>query len=119
MLVSYVERRLRRGVKPILFRDDNPDAARVVRNAPVGKAQASNAVESSADTNNNSEGMPVQSYATLLNAPATLALKDVTLPEAPDQSFPMFAMPTPVQQEAFGLLEIEPVRLDARSNPAE
>ena len=53
-------------------------------------------------------GYPVHSFRTLLNDLATLTLNEVTLPGRPEASFPMLARPTPLQQRAFSLLDIEP-----------
>ena len=55
----------------------------------------------------------MHSLRTLLADLGTLTLNQVTLPDAPDHPFPMFAKPTPLQQKAFDLLGVDPTRFVA------
>ena len=56
----------------------------------------------------------MHSLWTLLADLGTLTLNQVTLPDAPDHPFPMFAKPTPQQRKAFDLLGVDPTRFVAR-----
>lgn len=62
-------------------------------------------------------GLPVQSFRTLLAVLGTLTLNQVTLPNAPQHPFAMFAKPTPVQAKAFDLVGVDPTRFVASKWP--
>ena len=113
MLAYYLEWNLRQHLAPMLFQDDNPAAARGQRNSPVEKAEVSESARWKAETKLTAEGGTVHSFTTLMNDLATLTLNDVSLPGAPEHSFPLFAVPTPCQQKAFELLEVDPTKFVA------
>ena len=46
MLAHYVQWHMRQRLAPLLFEDDNPDAAKAQRQSPVGKAQVSESAKS-------------------------------------------------------------------------
>ena len=106
MLAYYVQWHMRRRLAPLLFEDDDRPAARAARNSPVEPARISQRAK--ADTRRTPDGFPVHSFRTLLDHLATLTLNEVTLPACPDAAFPMLARPTPLQQKAFNLLDIDP-----------
>ena len=108
MLAYYVQWHMRRRLAPLLFEDDDRPAARAARNSPVEPARVSQRAKARADTRRTPDGYPVHSFRTLLNDLATLTLNEVTLPGSPTASFPMLACPTPLQQRAFNLLDIQP-----------
>ncbi len=81
--------------------------------SPVQKAQVSARTKAKAARKRTAEGLPVHNLQTLLADLATLTLNQVTLPDAPDHPFPMFAKPTPLQQKAFDLLGVDPTRFVA------
>ena len=108
MLAYYVEWHLRRRLAPLLFEDDDREAARAKRTSPVQKAEVSDRAMGKAANKTNPDGFPVHSLTTLLADLATLTLNEVTVPGRPDQPFPLTATPTPLQAEAFRRLEIEP-----------
>ena len=74
----------------------------------MAKAQVSERTEAKAASKRTPEGLPVHRLRTLLADLATLTLNEVALPGAPDHAFPLHARPTPVQQKAFDLLEVDP-----------
>ncbi len=88
-------------------------AVRALGNSPVKKAQVSARAKAKAARKRTAEGLPVHSLQTLLADLATLILNQVTLPDAPDHPFPMFAKPTPLQKKAFDLLSVDPTRFVA------
>ena len=55
----------------------------------------------------------MRSLRTLLADLGTLTLNHVTLPDAPNHPFAMFAKPTPLQKKTFGLLGVDPTRIVA------
>ena len=66
MLAYYVEWHIRKALSPLLFQDDELDAARWQRD-PVAKAEASESVGKKKRTKQTVDGWPVHSLRTLLN----------------------------------------------------
>ncbi len=113
LLAYYLEWHLRRRLAPLLFEEEDRAGARALRQSPVEKAQVSARTKAKAARKRTAEGFPVHSLRTLLADLGTLTLNQVTLPDAPDHPFPMFAKPTPLQRKAFDLLGVEPTRFVA------
>jgi hypothetical protein len=103
MLAYYVEWHMRRLLAPLLFDDDDAEAARARRPSIVAPAQRSAAAERKAARKRTAEGWPVHSFQTLLKDLATITKNQVRMAE---QSFPMLAVPTPLQRRAFELLQV-------------
>ena len=113
MLTYCLEWHLRRRLAPMLFQDDDAAAARARRNSPVENAEVSDRAKRKADTKRTDDGDTVHSFSTLMRDLATLTLNEVTLPGATRHRFPLFAVPTPSQQKAFELLEVDPTKFVA------
>ena len=113
LLAYYVEWHLRQRLAPLLFEEQDRAAARQRRNSPVEPAQVSESTQAKAASKQTADGLPVHSLTTLLADLATLTLNEVALPEAPEHSFPLQTRATPVQQQAFDLLEVDPARFVA------
>ena len=113
VLAYYLEWHLRRRLAPLLFQEEDRAGARALRKSPVEKAQVSARTKAKAARKRTAEGLPVHSFRTLLADLGTLTLNQVTLPDAPDHPFPMFAKPTPLQAKAFHLLGVDPTRFVA------
>ena len=103
MLSYYVEWHMRRALAPMLFDDDDPQAAEVARTSIVTPAQRSPKAKSKDLFKRTEDGMPVHSFQTLLKDLATLTSNEVRVGE---QTFQMLATPTPVQQRALQLLQV-------------
>jgi transposase len=103
MLSYYVEWHMRRALAPMLFDDDDPQAAEVARTSIVTPAQRSPKAKSKDLYKRTEDGMPVHSFQTLLKDLATLTSNEVRVG---DQTFQMLAAPTPVQQRALQLLQV-------------
>jgi transposase len=103
MLSYYVEWHMRRALAPMLFDDDDPQAAEVARTSIVTPAQRSPKAKSKDLFKRTEDGMPVHSFQTLLKDLATLTSNEVRVGE---QTFQMLATPTPVQQRALQLLHV-------------
>jgi transposase len=103
MLSYYVEWHMRRALAPMLFDDDDPQAAEVARTSIVTPAQRSPKAKSKDLFKRTEDGMPVHSFQTLLKDLATLTSNEVRVG---DQTFQMLATPTPVQQRALQLLQV-------------
>jgi hypothetical protein len=104
MLAYYVEWHMRARLAPMLYEDDDKDAAEALRENPVAKAQRSPAALAKSATGRTPDGAPVHSFRSLLADLATLARNTVVTPAAPDRPFTILTRPTPIQQKAFDLL---------------
>lgn len=103
MLSYYVEWHMRRALAPMLFDDDDPQAAEVARTSIVTPAQRSPKAKSKYLFKRTEDDMPVHSFQTLLKDLATLTSNEVRVGE---QTFQTLATPTPVQQRALQLLQV-------------
>ncbi len=103
MLAYYVEWHMRRALAPILFDDDDPQAAEAARKSIVSPAERSPQAKSKDNLKKTADGMPVHSFQTLLKDLATLTLNQVRVGE---QMLPMLATATPLQQRALQLLQV-------------
>src|SRR6266571_3907940 len=109
MLAYYVEWHLRRVWAPLLFEDEELPQQRRQRD-PVLPAGSSESAQIKKLTRQTAEGLPVQSFATLLSDLASRAR--VTYSLKTDHSGPTFQQmppPTPLQAKAYELLNLLPV----------
>ncbi len=98
MLAAYLTWHLRRAWAPLCFTDEHPPD----RTAdPVGKAHRSPHAQHKASTARTSDGQPAHNLATLLDHLATLTRNTV---HAGGHSVELLATPTPLQRQAFQLL---------------
>jgi Transposase DDE domain len=104
MLAYYVEWHMRARLAPMLYDDDDKQAAEALRGSPVARAQRSPAALAKSATGRAADGAPVHSFHTLLADLATLARNTVVTAAAPDRPFTILTRPTPIQQKAFDLL---------------
>ena len=103
MLAYYVEWHMRRALAPLLFDDDDPQAAQAARKNIVSPAQRSPQAKRKDTLKITSDGLPVHSFQTLLKDLATLTLNEVRVGQ---QTMRMLATPTPVQLRALQLLQV-------------
>jgi transposase len=103
MLAYYVEWHMRQALAPMLFDEDDPPAAEARRKNIVSPAERSPRAKNKDARKRTDEGLPVHSFQTLLKDLATLTLNQVRIG---DQTMPMAATPTPVQQRALDLLKV-------------
>jgi Transposase DDE domain len=109
MLAYYVEWHLRRAWAPLLFEDEELPQERQRRD-PVLPASSSESAKSKKLTKQTAEGLPVQSFSTLLSNLASRAR--VTYSLKTDKSCPTFQQvppPTALQAKAYELLNLLPV----------
>jgi transposase len=106
MLAYYVEWHMREALAPLLFDDEDYEAAQALRRSVVAPAQRSASALNKARTKTNSEGQTVHSFRTLLADLATIVRNTcrATCVEAPD--FEKTTTPTPLQQRALDLLGV-------------
>ena len=105
MLAYYVEWHLRRAWRPLLFEDEELDHDRAVRD-PVAAAVPSASVRRKKKTHRTAEGLPVQSFRTLLAHLGTRVRETCQVRSDPSgATFEQVTEMDAVQQEALRLLE--------------
>ena len=94
MLAYHVEWHMRGWLEPLLFDDEDPDAAEAARASPVAPAQVSESAQRKARSQRTAAGLPVHSFRTLLADLATVA-KNQVVPRLPGaQPFTVVTRPT-------------------------
>jgi hypothetical protein len=111
MLACHVEWHMRERLKPMLFDDADPAAAAAERASIVAPAQPSPAALRKRASKLTADGGPVHSLQTLLRDLATCTLNEITTTLNDAYSFTLVATPTPVQTQAFRLLDVDPTKL--------
>ena len=106
MLGYYLEWHMRQRLAPMLYDDDDKQAADALRASVVAKAERSPAAVAKQTTGRTEDGLPVHSFQTLLADLATLARNTVTTAIAPDLPFTITTRPTPIQKKVFALLGV-------------
>ena len=110
MLSYHVEWHLRARLAPMLYDDDDRDAAAAERISIVAKAARSPAAQAKQTLGLTDDGLAVHSFHSLLADLATLTRNEVVTAAAPDIVLTLYARPTAIQQKAFDLLDIDPTR---------
>ncbi len=105
MLAYYVEWHMRNDLATLLFDDHHPEAAESLRDSVVEPAQRSPAAQKKAATKRTHDGLPVQSFRSLLADLGTLTRNTMRLNDA-ETTFTLYANPTPVQQRSLDLLHV-------------
>ncbi|MBI2906463.1 MAG: hypothetical protein HYX92_02275 [Chloroflexi bacterium] len=105
MLVYFVQRQMQRALAPLLFVDEMPPE----RPDPVSPAPRSEGAKGKAQRKTTADGLPVQSFRTLLAHLATL-VKNRIVPRGADPAaaFELLTQPSPLQQRAFDLPGLRP-----------
>jgi transposase len=103
VLSYYVEWHMRQALAPMLFDDDDPQAAEAARKSIVSPAGRSPKAKSKDFFKRTEDGLPVHSFQTLLHDLATLTRNEVRVGE---QTLHLLSTPTPVQQRALELLKV-------------
>jgi hypothetical protein len=96
---------MRRALAPLLFDDEEPDAAQAQRTSIVAPAQRSTSAQQKAASKQTADGLSVHSFRTLLADLATLTRNRGRVGE---RTFDMLATPTAVQERALELLQVRP-----------
>jgi hypothetical protein len=106
MLTYYVEWRMRRKLAPMLFDDDDKEAALASRESPVAKAPRSDKAKAKGAGKRTEDGQPVHSFHTLIADLGTLCLNEVVPAAGSNCALTMPTRPTPLQQKALDLLGV-------------
>ena len=107
MLAYYLEWHLRRALAPLLFDDEDLPEKRTTRH-PVQPARASLSARRKKTTRLTSDGLPVQSFSTLLADLGTRCRHSCRI-GTDGPSFTQVTAPTPLQARTFELLGLYPV----------
>ena len=105
MLALYVRLHMERDLAPILFTDHDTAAAKARRTSVVEPATRSQAAEQKVRRKRTEDGLPVQSFRSLMKSLATLTKNTVRMGNT-HVEFEQYAQPTPLQTRAFELLDI-------------
>ena len=106
MLSYYAEWHIRRALAPMLFDDEDKDAALASRTSPVAKAPRSERAKAKDAGKRSEDGEPVHSFHTLIADLGTLCLNEVAAANNPNHVLTMATRATPLQQKALGLLGV-------------
>jgi hypothetical protein len=105
MLSYYIGWHMKAALAPILFVDNDKPAAAAKRANPVAAAQRSNEALAKAARKRTTEDTPVHSFTSLLTDLATLCANQIQ-PADDMPAFTMTTTPTPLQRQAFELLDV-------------
>jgi hypothetical protein len=105
MLALYVRIHMEQALAPILFTDHDPDGAGARPASVVAPATLSDAAKRKKGTKTTADGLPVQSFRSLLASLGTLTKNTVRI-DGSDITFVKYARPTPLQEKAFELLDV-------------
>ena len=105
LLAYYITWHMQQRLAPMLFKDDDPAAARAARPSPVAPASRSPSARAKDATKHTPGGQPVHSLATLLADLATITANRIQ-PAAGLPGFTLTTTPTPIQRRAFELLGV-------------
>jgi transposase len=111
MLAYHVEWHLRQALAPLLFHDTDLAAARAKRSSPVAATEPSALAMSKKATKRSADGHRVMSFADLMAHLGTLVRNTMRVALRPKHRFILYSTPTALQDAAFRLLDLNPVRV--------
>jgi len=111
MLAYHVEWHLRQALAPLLFHDAEIDAQRAERPSPVQRTEPSEAAKTKKATKRSADGQRVMGFTGLIAHLGTLTRNTMRAPSRPSHRFVLYAKPTPLQEAAFKLLDLDPIRV--------
>jgi transposase len=111
MLAYHVEWHLRDALAPLLFHDTELEAARAERTSPVVKTEPSEIAKTKKATKRSADGQRVMSFANLIAHLGTLVRNTMRVSSRRTHRFTLHSKPTPLQEAAFRLLNLDPIRV--------
>ena len=108
MLAYYVQWHMRQRLKPMLFDDEQLDAANATRTSAVAKAVRSEHAKDKDASKVAEDGQALHSFRTLLKDLGTLAYNITYTNASPNTKIVLTTRPTPIQAKAFALLALNP-----------
>src|SRR6266542_4317272 len=106
MLSYYVTWHMNNRLAPMLFTDDDAEAAKAARTSPVAPARRSEKALKKIHTTRTADDQPVHSLTSLLADLATICLNKIEPTEHGLPPFNVITTPTPIQRRAFELLGV-------------
>jgi hypothetical protein len=106
MLSYYISWHMQARLAPLLFTDDDKQAAQHARPSPVAPAARSPRALAKAATKKTPAALPVHSFATLLADLATICLNTIAPADPALPGFRLITTPTALQRQAFELLGV-------------
>ena len=106
MLSYYLSWHLQARLAPVLFTDDDKQAASAARTSPVAPAVRSPRAQAKAATKQTPAAQPVHSFATLLADLGTICLNTIAPADPALPGFRLVTTPTALQRQAFELLGV-------------
>jgi transposase len=118
MLAYYLQWEMRRLLAPLIFDDEELECVRHTRNA-VLPAQPSQSAQIKKNAKMTTDGFPLHSFDTLLEALKSRTRNTCRLSSSPaDATFTLLTAPTKLQQKALELLDLCPQPLHPSSVPS-
>ena len=111
MAAYLVEWHLREALVPLLFHDTDLEAAREERTSPVAKTEPSEAAKAKKATKRSADGHHVISFDALIAHLGTLVQNTIRVPLHTRHRFTLHSRPTSLQEAAFKLLDLDPLRV--------
>ena len=111
MLAYHVEWHLRQALAPLLFHDTDLAAARAERSSPVAATEPSESAKSKKATKRSADGHRVMSFADLMAHLGTFVRNTMRVALRPKHRFTLYSTPTALQEAAFRLLDLNPLRV--------
>jgi len=111
MLAYHVEWHLRQALRPLLFHDTDLAAARAERSSPVAATEPSESAKSKKATKRSADGHRVMSFADLMAHLGTFVRNTMRVALRPKHRFTLYSTPTALQEAAFRLLDLNPLRV--------
>jgi transposase len=105
MLAYYVEWHMREQLRPILFADDDREAAAASRPSVVAPAKRSPSAKRKDRNRRTDDGYPVQSFHDVLKDLGTLCRNRIRISDY-DAQYDKLTSPTPYQQHVLDLLDV-------------
>jgi hypothetical protein len=105
MLALYVCVHMEQALAPLLFVDHDPEGAAARKASVVAKATISKAAARKKARKRTGDGLPVQSFRSLLRSLATLTKNTVRLGES-TVTLEQYTRPTPLQERVFNSLGV-------------
>ncbi len=111
MLAYHVEWHLRQTLAPLLFHDTELEAARAERSSPVAATEPSVLAKLKKATKRSADGHRVMSFADLMAHLGTFVRNTMRVALRSKHRFTLYSTPTALQEAAFRLLDLNPVRV--------
>jgi hypothetical protein len=96
---------------PLLFHDTGIDVARTERTSPVAKTEPSEVVKAKKATKRSTDGHRVMGFDALIAHLGTLVQNTMRVPLHSRHRFTLHSKPTSLQEAAFRLLDLDPLRV--------